>query len=896
MLAMLVGASLLAVLGVGSLYAVYAHYASEYTPIEEKIRERSLGLTQVYDRTGILVGALSNPNSQLLNPVPLEDISPWMVAATISTEDNGFWENPGIEPKSLARAAYENYSGGGVGSGTGGSTLTQQLVKNVYLSDQCLVVDGVRSCAAPRTLSRKFKEIAFAVELERDYSKEQILGWYFNQISYADRYVGAEAAARGYFRKPARELTLAEAAVLAGIPAAPSAYHPRLSCVRDADGNCLADDLGRTTVAEAAKERQEHVLDLLVEHGRATLEEALAAKAEPVLVFPSTSSLLANAWIDNQVEPRLVRMCEAGLLPRLAGAADCTESVHTAGYRVTSTIDWAETQKATAMMNEFIATGLKAGCNCHNASIVTIDPGSGQVIVYAPNVDPTWVSDPRVAGHIDQANEINQPGSSFKPLVYLTWMDVLNKTPMSSLFDTSPMKLGFPFVPRGETVTITNPRPGGGGEGLITARAALGGSQNIGAFRAASEAGIDNVISYAKKMGITTLDQEFDPTFYDHEAVIYGPSIATGGANIRVVDMAYMNATIANMGAMIGVPTLAKTLEKDELRSLAGAEGDDYDLALRQKLDFSRGNLRLPDSRELDPVTVLEVRSINGDLLYTHGPDLVRKQVVNAGSVWMLNSIMSDCKARFIIWGCGASNNDLSLDSFVDGVKIPTGIKTGTQQGFTSADDTLETWMNGYSRYAATSLWIGNADNSLVRDGQRYGYASANTTVRLFKNWMGAYHKGLQDKGLVLDLSGFDGNRPANVKFTKFQSVTTEKGARGGCSQMVDAWIRTDIEYKGDCQGKNFIPLPELAKDQASSLARSRGISTAAGQVVSSQPAATESASPGTGASATPPGARTPGPQPTQPPAQPTPPPPAQATVTRPPTNVQPQPATTPAP
>ena len=870
LLALGAGVSLLVAVGVGAVYALYAHYASEYTPIEQKIRERSLGVTRVWDRggteSGVLLGSLSNPDSQLLNPVPLEAISPWMVEATISTEDNGFWDNPGIEPKSLARAAYENYVGGGVGSGSGGSTLTQQLVKNVYLSDECLVIDGVRSCVAPRTLTRKVKEIAFAMELERDYSKQQILGWYFNQISYADRYVGVESAARGYFRKSAGELTLAEAALLAGIPAAPSQYHPRLNCTHDEEGNCTVDELGRTTIAGPAKARQEHVLDLMVQHGRASAEEAAAAKAEPVLISPAQSSLLATAWIDNQIEPRLVRMCEAGLLKKLEGAADCTESVHNAGYQVTSTLDWAETQKATAMMNEFVATGMKAGCNCHNASIVTIEPGSGQVMVYAPNIDPTWVSDPRVAGHIDQANEINQPGSSFKPLVYLTWMDVLQKTPMSSIFDTSPMKLGYPFVSQGNTVTITNPRPGGGGEGLITARAALGGSQNIGAFRAASEAGIDNVIAYAKKRGITTLDQEFDPTFYDHEAVIYCPSIATGGANIRVIDMAYMNATIANMGGMVGVPSLARTVDKGDLHSLAGSEGADYELAMRQKLEFSRGNIRLPGSRELDPVTVLEVRSINGEVLYTHGKDLERRQVVDAGSVWMLNSVMSDCNARFIIWRCGTSNDDLSLDSFLDGVKIPTGIKTGTQQGFTSADDTLETWMNGYSRYAATALWIGNADNSLVRDGQRYGYASANTTVRLFKNWMGQYHKDLQEKGVVLDLSGFDSNRPANVKFAKFQSATTERGARGGCSQVVETWIRTDIEYKGDCQGKGFMPLPELAREQAAALARSRGIPVAAGQTVSAQPAPTEGATTPvpTRASATE------APQPQTPPASPT--------------------------
>jgi membrane peptidoglycan carboxypeptidase len=256
-------------------------------------------LTQVYDRggpeKGVFLGTLPNPQSQLLNPVHLTDISPWMVEATISTEDNGFWENPGVEPKSLLRAAYENYVGGGIGSGTGGSTLTQQLVKNVYLSDECVLVDGVKSCVAPRTMERKIKEIAFAMELERDYAKPQILEWYLNQISYADRYVGVEAAARGYFHKSAKNLTLGEAALLAGVPSAPTEYHPRLNCVKDEAGQCLADDQGRTTVGGAAKQRQEYVLDLMMEHGRATPEAAAAAKAEQIFVYPLSNEQVASA-------------------------------------------------------------------------------------------------------------------------------------------------------------------------------------------------------------------------------------------------------------------------------------------------------------------------------------------------------------------------------------------------------------------------------------------------------------------------------------------------------------------------------------------------------------------------------------------------------------------------
>ncbi len=695
-------------LGIGVLWAAYTSYVQEYVPIERKIAQQSVGLTEVYDRNGAeggqLLGMLTNLNAPLLQPVALTDISPYLVAATVSTEDNTFYSNPGVDIKGIVRAAWDNFRGGGVGSGTGGSSITQQLVKNVYLTDDCEIVNGMRECVAPRTISRKLKEIAFAFRVGDSYSKEQILTWYLNSISYAGRYVGVEAAAQGYFHKPAAELTLAESAMLAGMPAAPTLYNPRLNCAMGDDGNCLVDDQGRTVVTGAAKDRQQQVLELMVQHHRVSAEEAQAASGEVLHVYPASNELLAPAWIDDQVEPRLVRMCEAGLLPRTPGTSNCSDSVHSGAYRVTSSLDLAETARATELAKQFIADGLKAGCDCHDAAIATIDPASGEVRVYVPTVDQTNTSDRRVAGDIDELTEINQPGSSFKPAVYLAWMDGLNKAPLSTLWDTSPMPILDKPANADDQVTIVNSRAGGGGEGLITARAALGGSQNVGAFRAAQEAGIDNVISMAKKLGITTLDQGFDPTFRSASGVDYGPAIATGGANVRAIDMAYMNATIANMGAMVGVPTLARTADLAVLRRVSGSDSSD---ARRLRLDFARGNVRLPGTRPLDPVVVLRVQAADGRVLYDASADRQRVQVVNAGSVWLLHSIMSDCTARFIIWQCGSSNDDTSLDFYADGAKVPGGVKTGTQQGPASASDTLATWMNGYTRYAATAVWVG---------------------------------------------------------------------------------------------------------------------------------------------------------------------------------------------
>ncbi|MEX1104018.1 MAG: transglycosylase domain-containing protein, partial [Dehalococcoidia bacterium] len=719
-----------------------------------------------------------------------------MINATISTEDNEFWDHPGVNVSGLARAGFEYVTERETGGGTGGSSITQQLIKNVYICPS--IGEGSRDCVAERTVKRKLKEIAYALELEQDYSKDDILKWYLNQISYADRYIGVQAEAEGYFHKDASELTLAESALLAGVPQFPTDYHPRLNCIKDDAEQYIVVD-GQCTVGGAAKVRQEAVLDLMVEHDRATREEVDTAKAEPLLVYLASNDLKAEAFIDNQVEPRLVRMCEAGELPRDEDAVDCTQWVHAAGWDVTTTLDYEATQTAMVMLRGFIEGGLNNGCECNNGAITTIDPRNGQIMIYAPNRDPSYTSDPRVAGKIDQLNEVNQPGSSFKPAVYLTWFDTLKKHPYSTFWDTSPLTI--------EGTAITNPRTGGSTEGMISARAGLGGSQNVPAFRAAAESGADNVIEMAKKLGITTLEQHFDPTFVEHAAVTYGASIATGGANIRAIDMAYMDTVFANMGVMVGLPHHAEFVELGDLKGTFTHEGSDWDLANEQKLAFERGHIRLQGTRTLDPVVILEVADKDGNVIWEMTEDkLVREQVVDPGSAWLLASIMTDCTARFIIWGCGGSNDDLRLDSFdLDGNLIPTGIKTGTQQGPLSARDTLETWMTGYSRYAGTAVWIGNATNELVNDS---AFAAANATSKLFKTWMGTYHSLMKGKGLIpAEYEGFAALQPSNVARKEVESVATDRlpaGLTGGCDQKVTGWVRTDVKYESECEEKEI--------------------------------------------------------------------------------------------
>lgn len=353
------------------------------------------------------------------------------------------------------------------------------------------------------------------------------------------------------------------------------------------------------------------------------------------LTFPGAGApgdkVPARLFIENQVEPRLVRMCQAGWLPAPPPGIDCVENVHTAGYRVTSTLDSALTDQATGLLAESIQMGLQAGCACRDGAIVSIDPQSGEVLVYVPNNDGDPAQRNEGVVDIDQLIESNSPGTAFTPVAFLAWMHGLAKAPMSSLWDTNPLEL--------DGRAITNSRAGGGSEGLISARAALAATQEVAAFRAASEVGIDAVLEMAARLGITTLAMNFDPTWRSHPEMEYGASLASAGVNVRPIDMAYLLATIANTGVMAGTATLASELDPGTLQSLSLAQGSDYDLALMQSRQFVRGDIRLPGTRELDPIVVLEVSDRDGNLLFTQG-EPERKRTIDAGSVWLLHTVI----------------------------------------------------------------------------------------------------------------------------------------------------------------------------------------------------------------------------------------------------------------
>ena len=293
----LLALALIAIGGVAAAaWGVYSSFADDLVEPEAILdTQRALGTSKVFDSGGAEEGTLlfqfADPLSGLRNPVRIEDVSSHLINATVATEDGSFFENSGINTRGLARAAWENL-GFGMGDffgGSGGSSITQQLVKNV------LIPLEERSGRTIERAEAKLKESILAIELTQQYSKLQILEWYLNTIFYGNLSYGIGAAAERYFGRPAADLALHEAALLAGLPQAPALLDP-------------------FEFPEAAKARQGLVLDLMERNGYITAEEAAAAKQQP-LNFASREFSIEAPHFVTYVAEEVERLCGRGRIP-----------------------------------------------------------------------------------------------------------------------------------------------------------------------------------------------------------------------------------------------------------------------------------------------------------------------------------------------------------------------------------------------------------------------------------------------------------------------------------------------------------------------------------------------------------------------------------------------------
>ena len=502
----------------GAAYLIYSDFANDLAPpdqIEET--QRLLGSSRIFDRNGeegVLLFEYSRPSDGLRAPVRLHRVSQHIIDATVATEDSSFWTNQGINLRGLLRAAWENF---GVGSsnflgGSGGSSITQQLVKNV------LIPPEERTGRTMNRIRGKLKETILAVELTNEYSKEQILEWYLNSIYYGNFSYGIGAASQRYFGKPPSQLTLAESAMLAGLPQAPSVYNP-------------LENLNR------AKQRQLRVLELMVRHEYITRSEADAAW-EAELSFETAEFDIEAPHFVIYVREQVEQLCRLERYVPPSGAGGCENLMDNGGLRIRTSLDFALQERAQVELRSAIA-GFEASTDAHNGSLVAIDPRTGQILAMVGSRD---FFDEEIDGQVNLATATHSPGSALKPLTYLAAFQIDPRTwhPATVLWD---VPTTYVEADRTEFRPVNFD---GIFRGPVTVRSALANSMNVPAFKLADRLGSAALLDTMHKLGITTM----------HDPGAYGPSITLGGGEVSLLDMTFAYATLANGGEMKGHPTV----------------------------------------------------------------------------------------------------------------------------------------------------------------------------------------------------------------------------------------------------------------------------------------------------------------------------------------------------
>ncbi len=438
--------------------------------------------SQIFDRDGNLLYEIYSDENRV--PVKLENLPDHLLQATISIEDKKFYKHFGLDIQGIIRALRNNLQNN---STEGGSTITQQLVKNALLTPE-------------KTLKRKAKEAILAILTELIYSKEQILEMYLNYISYGGTSVGIEAAAQRYFDKPAQDLTLPEAALLAGLPQAPSRYSPFGSNPK------------------VAKRRQAQVLRRMAEDGYITQKKADQAHEKNLNYALSQSEIKA---------PHFVFYVRDLLYDQYG-----TEEVETGGLRVHTSLDLDIQQAAQASVSAEVNQLAEKNYQVGNGAALITKPNTGEILAMVGSKD---YFDQEDDGQVNVTLASRQPGSSIKPLMYATTFQEKTLNPGAILLDI-PTCFSIPTQP------AYCPRNYDGSfKGMVTVRQALGNSLNIPAVKALSTVGVETFMKHATKMGITTWN---DPKNY-------GLSLTLGGGEVRMIDMAEAYSTLANQGVNV---------------------------------------------------------------------------------------------------------------------------------------------------------------------------------------------------------------------------------------------------------------------------------------------------------------------------------------------------------
>ena len=488
---------LLMIIAVGGLFLYFKKDLSEIDPEELASRVQNT-VNTYYDRNGELLWEDKGDGDYRL-VVDGSEISSYMRQATVAIEDRNFYNHAGVDLGGIARAVYVTVLKRG--NVQGGSTLTQQLIKQVYFSDE----------AKDRSFSgipRKIKEMILAIEVEKMYDKEQIITMYLNESPYGGRRNGVESAAQTYFKKSAKDLDLAESALLAAIPNNPGVLNPY-----NIDGN------------KALLQRQHYVLDAMVDMNYITEEEAEKAKKVDILdkLQPEQNQYagMKAPWFVLEVKSQLEK--KYGI-----------KTMREGGFKIKTTVDL----RAQKLAEEAVRQGQKIFYinGADNAALVSVDVETAQVIAMVGSVD--W--NKQGYGQVNATTSLLEPASSIKPILDYTPLfmkrDGVNYAPGTILRDENINSIYC----AGSYGNCSVKNYSGAFYGNITIRKSLAGSLNIGAIKALYINGIDNSLKVAHDLGDKS---------YCANGEQAGLSMAIGGGcSVRPVEHANAYASIARGG------------------------------------------------------------------------------------------------------------------------------------------------------------------------------------------------------------------------------------------------------------------------------------------------------------------------------------------------------------
>jgi len=510
--ALIVSVFAMLVIGVCSgSYLLYRYYLIASTlPEIGDLRERAsqFETTRILDRNGQPLYEILDPTAGRRTYIPLEEISPNLIAATIATEDKEFYSHPGFDLLAMARALWQNYQSGGTVSGA--STITQQLARALLLSPEERV---------ELTYSRKTREIILAAEITRRYSKDEILELYLNEIYYGNLAYGVEAAAETYFGKSAKELTLGEASFLAGLPQSPAVYdiytNPEVTLIRQQQVLVL---MFEASSEQGCIEVSNSPTSICVDPLAATQ----AADAMKVYSFrPISFDSKYPHWV-NFVRSQLETQYDA-------------QTIYRSGFVVYTTLDPVMQDRAQQLVTEQVATLVNS--NAHNGALVAIRPSTGEILAMVGSPDFDNVE---IAGQINMADSpTRQPGSSIKPITYVAAFEK-GWTPSTWIWDVPsqfPDGANPPYEPRNYD---------GRFHGGMTVRTALSNSFNIPAVKTLEFVGIYDDPNTPEKEGMIAMAERLGITSFTRDD--YGLSLTLGGGDVSLIDMTAAYSVFANGG------------------------------------------------------------------------------------------------------------------------------------------------------------------------------------------------------------------------------------------------------------------------------------------------------------------------------------------------------------